>query len=660
MTDTPSERLTLEDVLGIRYPSDPVFDNAGERLGFLWNDGGTTDVWVFERSTGACRRASDGSGGVTAFAWSATGVLAWCQRGSVVVEGTQVIEDRHATALAFAPDGSALAVPIGDAVVVWRDGHPPHEFPLGIELGIINPGPGVALRWSPDGASLALATREQGRRGLVVLDVVDGRCVWQWSSHGFVTAFTWLTSSKLHVTVDRPPLHRDHLLVDIPSGDSETLVAEAGPEVIGGAGAHACPVAPVAHPDGTRIAYTLYRDGWAHLHLLDVGTGRLRPVTDGPFDDVGGGRLDVPSWAPGGKSIVFCSSRGDLAQRQLWRHSLDDSSCFPVTSLPGTNWSPIHAPSGDALAFLHAGPDRSPDIWLIDSVGAEPRQVTFSMPDAWSGEVAVAPTHMRFESADGVSIHADIFTPRDFDPSRRYPAVVFAHGGTIDQMRFGWSPGLPYLGPYSWHQYLVDRQFVVLSVDYRGSGGYGLDYQMALWGRMGVVDVEDCVSAGRWLRDQPWIEPERVGIWGISYGGYLTLAVLTKAPGVFRAGIAVAGVWDWDAVRDQRAEADVCLSSTGAYRMVAEHDDVAAEIARFEASPKNFADGLTDHLLVLHGSGDRKVTVGQTDMLIEQCVSLGKHLEVMYYPGEQHVFVQRSTWRDAFRRMEGFFQRHLG
>src|SRR5690606_28516746 len=136
------------------------------------------------------------------------------------------------------------------------------------------------------------------------------------------------------------------------------------------------------------------------------------------------------------------------------------------------------------------------------------------------------------------------------------------------------------------------------------------------------------------------------------------LAALTKAPSVFRAGIAVAGVWDWDAVREERAAADLCLSMTGRYRMFAAHDEAAAAAAQFEASPKNFADGLVDPLFVLHGTGDRKVTMGQTDMRISQCVELGKEVEVMYYPGEQHVFVNRATWRDAFRRMERFFERH--
>ena len=648
-------------MLEIRYPSDLSISPSTEQMAFLWNDGGSTDLWTCDLSPAAPRRVSDGTGAVSAFSWSPSAVLAWVQRGQTIVDGRVVDSVSDPEYLAWSPVEETLAIVEGHRLTRWSSDTGPVSFTVSAELGIINPGPGVAVRWSPDGQAIAVATRTEGKRGLTVLGSEDGRAVWTWSGDGFVTAFTWLSSEDLHVTIDDPPLRRSHLMVSITTGMTTVLVAESGRDVIGGTGAHACPVAPVPDPAGTRVAYTMYRDGWAHIYLLDLRTAEMTQVTTGKFDDIGGGRLDVPDWAPDGHSIVFSSSRGDLTQRQLWRYSLDDASCTPLTALPGTNWGPRHDPTGEVLVFMHAGPFESPDIWLLDlsAEHATPRQVSFSMPAAWTSDAIVAPEHMTFDSADGAEVHADLFKPKQFDPQHRYPAVVFVHGGTVDQMRFGWSPGLPYLGPYSWHQYLVDRGYVVLSVDYRGTSGYGLDYQMALWGHMGIVDLQDCVSAGRWLEEQSWIDGDAVGIWGISYGGYLTLAALTKAPTVFRAGIAVAGVWDWDAVREQRADADVCLSVTGRYRMFADHEGAAAEIAQFDASPKNFADGLVDHLFVLHGTGDRKVTMGQTDMLISRCVELGKQVEVMYYPGEQHVFVDRATWRDAYRRMERFFERHL-
>jgi dipeptidyl aminopeptidase/acylaminoacyl peptidase len=653
--------LAIEDVLGIKYPSDLSFAPTGTRVGFLWNDGGSTDLWAVDPKDGEPRRISDGTGGVSAFSWSPSGVPAWIQRGRIIVDGRRLGIESDAEYLAWSPVADTLAIVAGHRLTLWSSGNDAVTFPVDTELGIINPGPGVAMRWSPDGRSLAVATRAAGTRGLTVLGVEDGSEIWTWRGEGFVTAFSWLSTDHLHVTIDVPPSQRDHLRVSMPSGEATVLVAERGRDVIGGAGAHAFPVAPVADPAGTRVAYTLYRDGWAHIHVLDLQTGELTQVTTGEFDDIGGGRIDVPEWSPDGRSIVFTSSRGDLSQRQLWRYSTADGECAPLTAMPGTNWGPRHDPTSDTLAFMHAGPFESPDIWLLDLAAEHPtpRQATYSMPPAWTSESIVAPEHITFESDDGAEIHADLFKPKQFDPEHRHPAVVFVHGGTIDQMRFGWSPGLPYLGPYSWHQYLVGRGYAVLSVDYRGTSGYGLDYQMALWGEMGVVDLQDCVSGGRWLKDQAWIDPDAVGIWGMSYGGYLTLSALTKAPTVFRAGISVAGVWDWDAVREQRADADVCLSETGRYRMFADHDEAAAEVARFEASPKNFADGLVDHLFVLHGTGDRKVTMDQADLLISRCVELGKPIEVMHYPGEQHVFVNRATWRDAYRRMEAFFDRHL-
>lgn len=652
--------VTLEDVIGIRYPHGAEYSPAGVDLAWIWDDSASRTLWR-RGADGQNRCVSTGTA-VSSFSWSHTGQLAWADAGRLCVDGTEIaLGSVSLSTIAWSPTGDWLAAIGKDReVLLWSPIFGSSSISLDATPGLINAGPVVAIRWACDGSKLAIATKDGGRRGLVVVSVDAAAVIWRHEDEGFVTGFTWIDGNRLHLTIDRPPEARDHFILSLDTATIDGVVSERGREVIAGSGAHACPVQPVVSPDGRSVLYTLYRDGWAHLHLLDIATRATRQLTSGAFDDSAGDRIHSPCWAENGRAIIYPSSRGDLKQRQLFRYDLDTGATKQVTVIPGTNHAPVVCPVSGQLAFVHCGPAESPDIWVLDKNASVPRQLTRSMPEAWSDETAVAPMHVEFPSEDGTRIRGDLLLPHEFDPTRKYPVLVFVHGGTIDQMRFGWAPGSAYLGIHAWHQYLTHLGFAVLSVDYRGTSGYGLDYQAAMWGRMGLMDVDDCVAAAGWLREQPWVAHDRIGIWGISYGGYLTLAVLTKSPGTFAAGICVAGVWDWDAVREQRAGADSCLSQMGLYRMTAGATTSAQlEEARLQASPRNFVNQMSDHLMVLHGTGDTKVTSDQMDSVIHDCVRAGKRVEVMYYPHETHVFTRRETWRDAYLRMQDFLERRL-
>lgn len=659
-THDMSGHVTLEDVVWLRYPHGAAYSPAGGELAWLWDDSGARELWR-QGTDGQSRSVSSGAA-VSSFSWSRSGQLAWVDGGHLIVGGAETSLGSGAlSTIAWSPTDDWIAgIGTDREVHLWSPAFGSSSIRLDAEPGLLNAGPVAAIRWAPDGTKLAIATKDGGRRGLLVVAVDAAAVIWRYAGEGFVTGFTWIDGNRLHVTIDTPPEARDHYVLSLDTGAMDCVVEERGPEVFAGSGAHACPIQPVASPDGRSVLYTLYRDGWAHLHLLDVSTRTVQQLTSGSFDDCAGDRVYSPCWADNGRAIIYPSSRGDLKQRQLFRYELDSGVTTQLTIMPGTNHAPLVCPVTEQLAFIHCGPAESPDIWVLDKHDKVPRQLTRSMPAAWSDETAVAPIHVEFPSADGARIRGDLLLPREFDPTRKYPALVFVHGGTIDQMRFGWAPGSSYLGIHAWHQYLTQLGFAVLSVDYRGTAGYGIDYQSALWGRMGLIDVDDCVAAAGWLREQPWVAHDRIGIWGISYGGYLTLAALTKSPGTFAAGICVAGVWDWDAVREQRATADLCLSQTGLHRMTAGSTSAAEiEEAHRNASPCHFVDQLSDHLMVLHGTGDSKVTSDQMDRVIDDCVRAGKRIEVMYYPNETHVFTRRETWLDAYLRMQDFLERRL-
>lgn len=676
--------VDLDDVLAIRYPSDVGFTDDGAWLAWRWTDGARTDLWCADPDRPGTSRQVTHSGSVSSWAPCGSGTAAWTDG-----DGIGVVDLGHMAPAASVPVGSAAHVAVrhcdgmiaaiaDNQVVAWRPDGQPHHWSLPVRAGIINPGPAKALQWSPSGQLIAVATRDDGRRGIAVVDTgpasrdvapqrdVAPKIVWEGPEDGFVTGFTWMDGDLLQITVDVPPTTRRHELVDPRTAATTTILIEHGDAVVGGAGAHGFPVAAVASPDGRRLAITRYRDNWAHLDLWSLDERTLIPLTHGAFDVTGGGRFDHPRWTDDASGVLVCISRDDWSQRQVARIDVPGASIGSshataeprtLTNLTGTNWWPVPRPGGTSdLAFLHASAHASPDVWMLDASSGSARQVSRSMPNRWQG-TTLAPRHVRIPARDGTPLHADLYVSGSLDADQPRPALVFAHGGTIDQMRHGWHPGLPYLAPMSWHQYLVQRGWVVLTIDYRGSAGYGLDYQMALWGRMGDVDVTDVVDAGRWLADQPGIDPTGVAVWGISYGGYLALSALTKHPGAFAAGISVAGVWDWELVRDERTTSDRLLAQTGAYRMTAGATGAEADRRWATASPSAFAADLSDPLLVLHGTGDLKVTMTQTDHLVATLTELDRPVEVIAYPGEQHVFVHRETWRDAYAKMEGFLTR---
>jgi len=271
------------------------------------------------------------------------------------------------------------------------------------------------------------------------------------------------------------------------------------------------------------------------------------------------------------------------------------------------------------------------------------------MPPAWTPEAVVAPEPLLLTGSDGMGIHADLFMPHGLDRSRRHPAIVFIHGGSIRQMRDGWHPMHAYAIFHTFNQYLLQRGYVILSVDYRGSTGYGADYEGATHLQAEHSDVEDCVAGAAYLKALPYVDPARIGVWGASYGGYLTLACMTRHPEAFAMGIEVCGIWDREMLRRGTGMPDSFTTRLGG------RDSKAA----WYASPKNFAAGLTAPLLCLHGAADAQVDVAQLDAVVRDCTELGKDFAALRYPDETHVFTKRSTWADAFGRMADAFDRYL-
>ena len=233
-----------------------------------------------------------------------------------------------------------------------------------------------------------------------------------------------------------------------------------------------------------------------------------------------------------------------MGERHIFKHCLKTGTDTKVIGLEGTN-SMAKLSSKGKICFVHCDQYRNMDIWVANPDGQNPVQVTFSMPEALTPEKQFVSEEVSFESAGGLTIYGYLMKPKNIAEGTKIPALVWVHGGPVRQMRPGWHPLRTYALFHGLNQYLVHRGYAVLSVNFRGGIGYGRDFRNALFHKMGVDDVADVVNAAKYLKSLPYVDPDRVGVWGISYGGYMTLHSLTQYPDVFKAGVNIAGIWDF-------------------------------------------------------------------------------------------------------------------
>ncbi len=652
--------ITLEEILAIKHPDPARWSPDGSWLAWRWDDGGLVSLWVSRPDGSMQRQISSGDATVAAFDWSPDGRLAYAQGGHIWLAEPEGDHSRRITR-GVSKDSSPRWSPVGERLAFVRDGGllvyeidrqclTTCELPGTVAAGYAD---SISVRWSPNGERLAAGIVCAAQRDLAVVNR-SGELVWRTDTADNEAAFAWIDDDHLHVTqVDPTTRFRVHQLVDIGTGETRELVREESEKGLKGE------LSPVVRKNGAGIAYVLTPENWPHVFYYDLATNSLRQLTHGDCDDTGHAG-DALEFSPDGSMVVFSTNREtDLNQRQLWSVEVDSGNMTKLTSIPGTDSCAAWSPDGRSIAYLHCSPDQSADIWLLEVAQPDSaRQLTHSMPESLTSEKTILPRHLTYPSTDGFQVHGDIFLPKGFDASRRYPAVVWVHGGMSRQMRYGWHPMHSYSLFYSFNQYLLHRGFVVLSVDYRGSIGYGRAYEEGTYLSMCQGDLADVVAGASYLKSLDYVYPDAIGVYGLSYGGYMTLGAMTKHPDAFAVGVNIAGIWDWPQYERWREETYPGSRWQGTQRLGGLPNAENAQVWH-EASPMHFVDGLKNPLLNLMGTEDERVDFTQMDSIIRDCVAHEKDFAVLYYPGETHTFTHRRTWKDALPRIEGAFRRYL-
>jgi dipeptidyl aminopeptidase/acylaminoacyl peptidase len=663
---------TVEQIMSAPFATGLVASPAGQQVAWVFNDRGARNLWVAEGPAFAGRRLTsfEGDNGqeIAGLRFTPDG------RAVVFVRGggaNRAGEIPNPTSDAAGAEQIVWAMPLsgggprkigtGDGAVVSPKGDAVAFVQKGqIWLGDISGTPAAtqgpktrgsaaSLRWSPDGSKLAFVSARNSHAFIGVYDVRAETVTWLDPSVDRDTEPTWSPDGR-QIAFIRQPVNGDAVIfvalreaepwsirvVDVATGAArEVWRADQGAGSVfqGVTGPQLAWMA-----DG-HLVFPWERDGWKHLYGVPIAGGQATLLTPGAFE------VEDVALAPDRRSVIFSSNQDDLDRRHLWRVS-PGGAPQALTTGTAIEWNPAPLPDGQ-IAYLRADA-RRPGQPVIQNGAAGARAIApDSIPASYPASALVEPEAVTITAADGMQAHAQLFKPRE-SGTEKHPAVVFFHGGSRRQMLLGWHYMDYYHNTYAFNQFLASRGYVVLSVNYRSGTGYGLEFREALnYGAGGASEFGDVVGAGLYLRGRPDVDPARIGVWGGSYGGYLSAMALSRAPHLFSAGVDIHGVHDWTvAIRNFQPSFNPLASP-----------DVAR--LAFASSPMASIEGWRAPVLVVHGDDDRNVPFSETVDLVEQLRKRKVHVEQIVFPDEIHGFLLHQRWLRTFTAAADFFDRHL-
>ncbi len=552
-------------------------------------------------------------------------------------------------------EGDAPALANGDRLAYVKNG----ELWVGTAIKdgtkrVYDEGRDTGLAWSPDGSRLAFVSMRGDHSFVGVYAVASRTVTWAspgtgfdtdpvWSPDGRRVAFTRRFNNGGAPEPQRVDVPRPWAVVvaDAASGvghpvwrSPRTLVGSY-PGVPGGAS--------LRWAAGDRLIFRAEFDGWPHLYALPAAGGEPRLLTPGPFmvEDV---RL-----ARDGAAVLYTANTGGTAgdddRRHAFRVALDGSPPAALTAGEGLEFLPTDAAPGK-VAVVSVTATRPAALHLIDA--AQHETVIDHGADAYPAAALIVPQRVVFTAADGTKVHGQLFTTGG---GARKPGLIFVHGGPPRQMLLGWSYMDYYSNAYAMNQMLAAKGFVVLSVNYRLGIGYGRAFQHPdKGGPAGASEYQDVVAGAKFLQALPEVDPARIGIWGGSYGGYLTGLALARNSNLFKAGVDFHGVHDWS---------KLLAEETSPAKRYEQGDWAAAQKTAFLASPDADVATWRSPVLLVQGDDDRNVRFNQTVDIARRLDAANVPYEELILPNEIHGFLRHASWLTADAATIDFLTRTL-
>ena len=403
----------------------------------------------------------------------------------------------------------------------------------------------------------------------------------------------------------------------------------------------------VASPDGKWLAFFSDRSGWPHLYVIPTDATaetQARQLSKGDFGD------GYAAWSSDSKRVAFAHSKdGDQMERFISVADVSSGKVQPIVTAPGVNRNPAFSPDDSKLVYERSAIEHPLEVYAVAAhPGATPTRLTDSLPPGLLVKDLTAPVPVHYPSrADRQPVPATLIVNKDLDRSTKHPAILWIHGSGADQNYLAWHPGA-YRMYYSMCQYLAQQGYVILTPDYRGSSGYSRHWATGTSRDLGGGETQDVNAGADYLKTLPFVDPQRIGIWGLSYGGFMTMQSILADPSLFRVAIDVAGVGDWETW----TTGGMILGRLG-------ETPVTDPDLYNRSAPVKHLDKLQTPLLILQGTNDANVPFWESLKVIDTLEKLGKPFDMAIYPGEIHFFRRAFVLRDAWRRSEDFFDRYL-
>jgi dipeptidyl aminopeptidase/acylaminoacyl peptidase len=547
----------------------------------------------------------------------------------------------------FSPDGRRIAFIRKGQVWLVNTG----EISAAKQLFSIR-GSAGSLSWSPDGTQLAFISN-RGDHAFVgaydfskktiqyLLPSVDRDQSPVWSPDGKRLAFMRVPNHRkdLIFIEKREGLPWGILVHDFESGQTkEVWRAKSGP------GSYFWAISAdnqLFWSADNQIVFPWEGDGWLHLYAVPANGGPARLLTPGNFE------VQYAAMTPDHKAMVYSSNQNDIDRQHIWRVDIQGGLPKQLTAGASIEWAPAVAGDG-TVALLASSGTRPAQAMYLNAQGQKQSLAQDVLYKDFPSAMLVEPEAVTITAADGMQIPCQLFRPKNIKPGEKRPAILFFHGGSRRQMYLGFHDRGYYHHAYAMNQYLASQGYLVLSVNFRSGIGYGMEFREALnYGANGASEYNDVVGAALYLRGRSDVDSARIGLWGGSYGGYLTAMGLARASDLFAAGVDIHGVHDWNVV---------IRNFVPSYNPEA---NVAIAKKAFESSPLHFLEGWRSPVLLIHGDDDRNVPFSETVDIAESLRRQGVYFEQLIFPDEVHGFLLHKNWLAAYEATAGFFQRML-
>jgi len=379
-----------------------------------------------------------------------------------------------------------------------------------------------------------------------------------------------------------------------------------------------------------RVIFEAEPQEWARWYSVSIANSQPVPSTLTP----GEGAVEQTALSPDGTMLFYATNAGDIERRHVWKVPTTGGTAEPVTKGESIETYPAALASGQQVAVLGGDAKRPFGVGLVRASGGAVNYIYPSLA-GFPLDAEVVPQLVLTKAPDGIEIHNQLFLPKDLKPGEKRPAIVFVHGGPVRQMLLGYHYMHFYHVAYAVNQWLASRGYIVMSVNYRSGIGYGKSFRTAPnTGGRGNAEYQDVLAGGKYLQSRADVDANRVGIWGLSYGGVLTAQALARNSDLFKVGVDLAGVHLWG-------------------------NSLDPENASYRASAISAIDTWKSPVLLVHGDDDRNVQFSQTTGLVQLLRAHNVYHELIVFTDDTHEPLTHQRYLYAFNRLDEFIGRFL-